>query len=272
MEKMEEFQPETTEVMTKLKLIADKSEWFQWRYLLDWLCCIIGILFTALIIHPWATPHSSFHMEGDFSLSYPYTSNTVPGWALAVLMCLPPVLITIYQFVFTRKNLVHNIHHALLGWIEAVTLHYVLSNLIKYACGRKRPDFFSRVELGLDDSEIVNGSLSFPSGHTSGSFTAMTFFFLYICGQAKLFRNGHFFSVVIAGIPLYVATWVAITRVQNFKHNYSDILGGAFLGVIAGLIGYFVNFHSVFSKNADKPKNCKINVLLALDDQCPPLG
>jgi len=236
------------------------SDWFSMYYFLDWAVCLLVILIVEGPLNTFITPHEVFFMEGDYSQSYPLESSTVPNWALAVVMNLPPIITTVCILLWRRDdetNKRHEIHHAVLSWLMACTINFMICDTVKYACGRHRPDYFARQAADISAFEQKNAHLSFPSGHSSGSFTSMTFLFLWICGKLKIFHQGHFFTLLAAGVPLYFSTWVAVTRVQNYKHNYSDILAGILLGLISGAIGYLMNFPSVLDRNSNRPKNKK---------------
>ena len=78
---------------------------------------------------------------------------------------------------------------------------------IKYSVGRTRPDGSSRT--------------SFPSGHSSGSFSTATVLQRHYGWKA--------------GIPAYgVASYIAASRLSENKHFLSDVVFGAMIGLAAG--------------------------------------
>lgn len=90
--------------------------------------------------------------------------------------------------------------------VRAQALNGVLTFALKVAVQRTRPD---------------GGRHSFPSGHASASFASAT-----VLGR----RLG-----VKAGLPAFLlATYVAVSRVQEKKHFPSDVVFGAALGVTVG--------------------------------------
>jgi hypothetical protein len=92
-------------------------------------------------------------------------------------------------------------------WLEAYFLNAGLTNLLKMAVARERPN-------GEDD-------MSFPSGHASTAFTL------------AVVAERHFGWKV--GLPAYtVAGLVAVSRLQRNKHYLSDVMAGATLGYIVG--------------------------------------
>ncbi len=94
--------------------------------------------------------------------------------------------------------------------IEAEILTAVATTGLKLAFGRERPD--------RSGSRF---SSSFPSGHTSGSFTLATVF-------DQMY--GH-----KVGIPLYLAAgFVGWSRISDNKHFLSDVIFGAAMGTAIG--------------------------------------
>ena len=91
--------------------------------------------------------------------------------------------------------------------IRVQVLAGVVTQGLKYAVGRERPDGSSR--------------RSFPSGHSSGTFAA-----------AVVLQNHYGWKV---GAPaLGVASYVAASRLSENRHYLSDVVFGAAIGLAAG--------------------------------------
>ena len=90
--------------------------------------------------------------------------------------------------------------------IEAHLLAGAITQGLKFGIGRERPD---------------GGDHSFPSGHTSASFT-----FASVIAE---------FYGVKGGIPAYLlASLVALSRIELNKHHPSDVIFGATIGIAVG--------------------------------------
>jgi membrane-associated phospholipid phosphatase len=90
---------------------------------------------------------------------------------------------------------------------QALIVNAAYSGLLKYTVQRPRPD-------GSDN-------LSFPSGHASTAFSLAAV------------ANHHYGWKV--GVPAFaVATGIGLTRIESNRHNLSDVLAGATLGIIVG--------------------------------------
>ena len=234
-------------------------DWFTWEYFMDWAVCLAVIAIMEGPVHYLYPPHEVFYMAGDYSQSYPYQPDTVPSWALGLIM-LSPLLVLPFLF-YTRKQsplFKHELHNYLLAWLEACAINYLIAGAVKVLTGRHRPDYFSRLnQPDLSTFQIRNASFSFPSGHTSGSFTAATILFLYLSGKTKAFPRGNFALLLVLGLPFYFALWVLVTRLQDYKHHHIDVVAGVLVGLASGGIGYLLNFPSVFSKKCGTPNNLR---------------
>jgi membrane-associated phospholipid phosphatase len=80
-----------------------------------------------------------------------------------------------------------------------------ITDILKYSINEKRPN---------------GGDFSFPSGHTSISFSSAEF---------MRQRYGH-----NVGVPAYLlATFVGYSRIESKQHYPHDVLAGAFIGIIS---------------------------------------
>ncbi|XP_038996458.1 lipid phosphate phosphatase 2-like isoform X2 [Hibiscus syriacus] len=190
----------------------------------DWLILLLlGVIEVILyIIHPFYRFVGKDMME---DLRYPFKSNTVPVWAVPMYAMLLPMLI--FLIVYIRRRDVYDLHHAVLGLLFSVLVTAVLTDSIKNAVGRPRPDFFWRcfpdgkdaydkwgnVICHGNKNVIKEGHKSFPSGHTSWSFAGLGFLSLYLSGKIKVFdRRGHVAKLCVVFLPLLVASLVGSLR------------------------------------------------------------
>ena len=113
--------------------------------------------------------------------------------------------IYIYPIVlFSEMKLNKNQKLLLNPLILTISTTYVL----KYATRRERPN--------------KKNKMSFPSGHTSGSFVS-----------AWILNNHHGLNI---GLPsLIIATFVGLQRIESNNHWLSDVIVGAMIGSIYGM-------------------------------------
>lgn len=109
--------------------------------------------------------------------------------------------------------------------VAALLADLVLCNLIlKNLVARVRP-----YDVNTAIAILIKKPLdfSFPSGHTAASFAAMTALFL-----AKMKK------IWIAALVL--AVLIAFSRLYFYVHYPTDVLGGAVVGILSGIIGYAI--------------------------------
>lgn len=106
--------------------------------------------------------------------------------------------------------------------IISLAMNVIVCNiLLKPMVGRIRPCHINTsIEL------LINGPIdfSFPSGHTSISFTAVGVLF---------FRKNKLFLPA-----LILAILIGFSRLYLYVHYPSDVLAGAILGILFGYIGH----------------------------------
>ncbi|KAK4484199.1 hypothetical protein RD792_011421 [Penstemon davidsonii] len=209
----------------------------------DWLILILLAIIEIVlnIIHPFYR-YVGVQMMTD--LRYPMKENTVPVWAVPIYAVLLPIFIFVLYYL--RRRDVYDLHHSILGLLFAVLITGVLTDSIKNAVGRPRPNFFWRcfpdgqdrydnwgnVVCHGKESEIKEGHKSFPSGHTSWSFAGLGFLALYLSGKIKCFDGkGHVAKLCILFLPILAASLVGVSRVDDYWHHWQDVFAGGILGI-----------------------------------------
>lgn len=98
--------------------------------------------------------------------------------------------------------------------VAAYGLNSALFLGTKYAVGRTRPD--------------RSNNRSFPSGHTTLAFTGATILAQEYGSQYPW----------LASLGYTAATATALCRIANNKHWFSDLMGGAFIGIASTKVAY----------------------------------
>lgn len=124
-----------------------------------------------------------------------------------------------------------------LAVMVAVILDSVLCNVIlKNIFVRPRPcDVNTAINL------LIPRPLgySFPSGHTSASFAAVSA--LYFSGENKIWKAA-----------LALAILIAFSRMYLYVHYPTDVLGGILVGIFCGYVGnaFFDKICKILKKHA----------------------
>lgn len=122
------------------------------------------------------------------------------------------------------------------GALQAITAGYIIKEFTKDLVGRPRPDYYDRLELGI---ELDEARKSFPSGHATHFFTAATYLSLFTWDE---WRSDEPLTVAAkSGITAFLAAgagWVAWTRVADNRHYPGDVAAGAVLGTGTALFFY----------------------------------
>ncbi|CAJ0605818.1 unnamed protein product [Cylicocyclus nassatus] len=136
-----------------------------------------------------------------------------------------------------------------------VCFNQLMVDIAKYTIGRQRPHFMDvcRPNVGYTECKnpdfyitdfnctgpnaylIQESMLSFYSGHAAFSFYGAWFTSLYL--QARLYRP--LYSRLLLPVIQFTlfggAAYVALTRVSDYKHHWSDVLVGAIIGSTIGI-------------------------------------
>ncbi|MFQ6640678.1 hypothetical protein Gotur_014308 [Gossypium turneri] len=218
----------------------------------DWIILLLLIVIEVIlnVIEPF---HRFVGEDMMTDLKYPMKDNTVPFWAVPMLaIMLPLFVILVYYFI--RKD-VYDLHHAILGLLFSVLITGVITDAIKDAVGRPRPDFFWRCfpdGKGVFDpvtkdvmctgikSVIKEGHKSFPSGHTS-------------CKQSNYFQLHGLFIMVTLRIS--TTRFTSSLSKNGFLINFVFQHAGSFAG-LGFLALYLSGKIRVFDRQGHVAKLC----------------
>jgi phosphatidate phosphatase len=113
---------------------------------------------------------------------------------------------------------------------------------IKHQMTYLQPGVHFQCTFAGQTNKLINESrLSFPSGHTSFAFYAMTFLILFISKNWR-WRSLGFMPILVQTFLAGVAWFIGLSRVIDHKHHASDVLAGGLLGSLIALFTFhFLN-------------------------------
>ncbi|PIG90344.1 GPI anchored cell wall protein [Aspergillus arachidicola] len=150
-----------------------------------------------------------------------------------------------------------------LGLLLSQGLAFLITQVLKNACGKPRPDIIDRCQprpgsedpfRGLsnytictgDPAIIKDGFRSWPSGHSSSSFAGLFYLTLWLCGKLHFMDNrGEVWKAIIIIIPCIGATLIAVSRIMDARHHPFDVITGSLLGIVCAYIAYRQYFPSI---------------------------
>jgi diacylglycerol diphosphate phosphatase/phosphatidate phosphatase len=232
-------------------------------FLADWLTAGGIILISQLVTAAIEPTHRAFS-PADPSLGYPLRESTVSTEVLFILALVAPAVAVGFAQALPMPALaparvphwLRDVHHGCLTAVEALSVAIVFKNWANLYAGRLRPHFLAA--LATEDPAVVRvGRLAYPSGHAAYSMTGLAVISLHLWGRLGTFSSrpqstarNSFGVFLLTVAPLHVAVFVAVSRVVDFKHDFSDINAGMALGLLSAAVCYHLNFHPLASARA----------------------
>lgn len=262
-----------------------KSPKFQ-RHIFDWLAAAVLVVYFFFVAEK-AKPFSRQFKLNDSSIQHPFSHHERVTATECLLLAGGVPLATILVVValrfshnkwfgdktLSRNQALHLVHVSVLALIIALAADGVFTDIIKNWVARARPDFLERCgapddtdtdvfvtidvcTAPLGDKELWDGMRSTPSGHSLISFTGLTYLVLWLLGQFRLL-NGEkphaIYKYVGACLPWFLAFWIALSRVQDYRHHFFDVVLGGIIGNCFAFAVYRKYFRSLFSTRCLSP-------------------
>ncbi|KAF7308451.1 Lipid phosphate phosphatase 1 [Mycena chlorophos] len=202
----------------------------------------------------------------DPTISHAHKKNQISGASNHWIALLVPATVVTVAGLFQVSFI--SLHHGLLALLAGRGMTRLFTNILKNAVGRLRPDFLARCKWDEEmlkctgkAKDILDGRKSFPSGHSSAAFSGMTFLALWLAGQTAAWcfaaqlpsaslRSSRLARFCLPLLPIWWAIYVAVTRVEDYRHHKEDVIVGGLIGIVCASVTYLAFWPSPFSERS----------------------
>ncbi|EOO00375.1 putative pap2 superfamily protein [Phaeoacremonium minimum UCRPA7] len=264
-------------------LLASAARLWTGSYAPDYVG-FLALLVAYILMEFFLEPFHRMFFINDLAISFPHAEHErVPVAMEFVYSLFVPLAIIIIALI--RRPSLHKYHVTILGFAIALILTSFLTDFVKNAVGRPRPDLVDRCKPAPGTSRDVlvtievctetrhhvlhDGWRSFPSGHSSFAFAGLGYLSLFLAGQLRLFvlgggrgeqadgkaiyARGDLGRALICLVPLIGAAMIAISRCQDYRHDVYDVCTGALLGWVVAYWNYRRYWPKLSSSHCDEP-------------------
>merc|ERR1711971_960092 len=215
------------------------------RYAIDTILYITVLTPCLAILHGWLVPsiRGSFSCN-DTSIQFSYTGDTV-STKLLLSATLFPVLLLLLLVEASNLTLKALASTPRPHFIDTCRPDWQRVNCT--ANGGNVPFEISMCTAEVEERRLHDSMKSFPSGHAQLSCFAAVFVMVYV---SKRVSTEH--SLLIAPwlqlLALLLAAFASLSRISDHRHHPIDVLAGATIGVVIGLLSAF-NILQISSNN-----------------------
>ncbi|XP_056639598.1 phospholipid phosphatase 2-like [Diorhabda sublineata] len=224
-------------------------------YLLNvliWIFVVLMIILLEFGVIP--SVQQGFYCE-DPVISHKYRQETISPVTLGVTaFLLPTIMVLLTEFLVTESIKNINIYSVVFYEIEClvgVTNTLFITSIAKVLVGEHRPHFldscqpntaknctagqfipnFICTNENLAVIDIVDASLSFPSGHSSISWFIGIFTSYIIHSKMPVVNAGYITKQFFICICITWSLLCSLSRITDRRHHWWDVLIGSILGI-----------------------------------------
>merc|ERR1711881_582880 len=230
----------------------------------------MGLVTVYILIQFFIEPFHRMFFLDNIAIQYPHAEveRVSVFWLFVYALFLPIGILLLLTLLIHPSP--HKTHVTLLGLAIFFILTIVLTDIIKNAVGRPRPDLIARCKpqkgtplhqlvtfetcTEKDHHTLHDGWRSFPSGHSSTAFSGLGYLSLVLAGQLHVLRpRTDLAKALVAIAPLVGAALIAISRCEDYRHDVWDVTAGSALGFVVALFSYKRYFPPLRKRNCDVP-------------------
>jgi diacylglycerol diphosphate phosphatase/phosphatidate phosphatase len=101
---------------------------------------------------------------------------------------------------------------------------------------------------------LHDGWRSFPSGHSSFSFSGLGYLSFFLISQLRILHpRAGLYRTLVAFSPLLGAALIAISRLEDYRHDVFDVVVGSLLGLGIAFGTWRRWFPALSSRACDEP-------------------
>lgn len=211
----------------------------------------------------------------DLTISHPFAEHerVTAGELFFYASVVPVAAIGVISIIITKpQHKVYVTYVSILGLLLSVFSASVITDILKNAFGRHRPDFLARcvpkpdtpkgvlvfakdVCTTKDVGRLLDGFRTTPSGHLSISFAGLLFLSLWIAGQLAVTRPySGAWRWAVAAVPTVGALLIALSRTEDYRHHFIDITVGLILGILIAVWLYLRLFPLINHEKSYEPR------------------
>lgn len=253
----------------------------------DWVFTIVFLAGGTLALEYFGVPRVIPIDLSAPEFSRDLDGEIVPSYALGLLaLLLPGATFCVFEFALLRapRRFFATLSAFFLGICESAGITLVLTNALKLIVGRPRP-FFKKVCVSIADpaTGICSGEAravsdarkSFPSGHSSLAFAVFVYLALYMGARMHIAAPDTRFKsakLTALSMPVFIASLVAVSRIIDNHHNYSDIIAGSALGAAIAVAIWYARMADIEHARSDRSDPETALPLAANSHEIPPYG
>jgi len=235
----------------------------------DWLVGI-ACFATAAALDRYVSPRIHPIDLSDPRVRRPLLGENVPAFALGIMaIVLSAVTFCLFEFGLLRRPRAFfaALGAFFLGLGECGGFTLLFTGALKLAVGRPRPFFQTLCKAYVPGTlecvgdgtaetakKIIDARKSFPSGHSSISFTCFIYLALYMALKLKIHKLGTSLKTLrylLLSIPVGIGAFVAISRIIDNHHNFDDVVAGSCLGTGIAVAVWLGRYREIESYSSD---------------------